>query len=79
MNPTQIFELQGIEYIRKIENLNLLPLGRNHARPRCTVHAWPTLMAPARPTPTARVARVHGAGAARVHSAWPALAGPASA
>jgi hypothetical protein len=63
--------LQGIEYIQKIENLNRLPLGRNHARPRCTVHVWPTLTEAAWPTCTAC--------AARVRSARPALAGLASA
>jgi hypothetical protein len=64
MNPTQILNLQGFEYIRKIENLIRLPLGRNRAGPSCTV----------------RVAHAHNTGSARVHSVCgPRLAGPATA
>jgi hypothetical protein len=64
-----------MEYIQKIENLNRLPLGRNHARPNCTValgprsrrqlgpraqHAWPAFTALARPVGAAGGLRLPG-------------------
>jgi hypothetical protein len=55
--------LQGIEYIQKIQNLIRVPLGRNCARPSCTTRARPTW-----PQPAQRVAAaLHGDPTAAPH------------
>jgi hypothetical protein len=72
MNPTQILNLQGFEYIQKIEKLIRVSLGRNRARPSCTARArptasrvWPAFTALARPTATRAQPNSASAGAAR--------------
>jgi hypothetical protein len=85
MNPTQILNMQEFEYIRKLEKLFRVSLGRNCARPSCTVALGPRSrhrLSPRAqhvrdPWPHGRTTHVH-VGAARVRSARPALTGPAS-
>jgi hypothetical protein len=68
---TIFLNLQGIEYIQKIENLIRLPLGRKPLGPVAQC-AWPALMAPARPVCAACAAHGHGTGSARAQRARPA-------
>jgi hypothetical protein len=78
--------LQEFEFIQKLEKLDRVSLGRNRARPSCTValaHARSVGLAHVHSVCVAHghagAARVHGAGMARVRNAQPMLAGPASA